>query len=85
MCDKEVCERWCVTKRWRTGGEAEDGRYRSKNKNPTQTCGEIFVFKMHSSRTMVVIRVKMGQIPGRKPTLEKKVGYIPVLKHYITY
>ena len=41
LCDKDVCERWCVTKMcvcvkdgvWRRGGgrtgEAEDGRYRS--------------------------------------------------------
>ena len=50
MCDKDVYGRWCVTKLCekdgvgqRGGGrtgEAEDGRYRSKNKNPTQCCGE---------------------------------------------
>ena len=46
MCDKDVCERWCVTKLGGGGGGGcggggggRDG-YRIKNKNPTQRCGE---------------------------------------------
>ena len=48
VCDKVVCERWCVTKSGVTklcvaGGGAGGGGgagYRIKNKNPTQRCGE---------------------------------------------
>ena len=52
VCDKAVCERWCVTKSGVTklrvagGGEGGGGGagggagYRIKNKNPTQRCGE---------------------------------------------
>ena len=46
VCDKDVCERWCVTKivceRWCVKAEegAEEAGYRIKNNNPTQRCGE---------------------------------------------
>ena len=54
VVDKVVCERWCVTKlyvkdgceRREEAGGGGGGRrrhpgYRIKNKNPTQSCGEI--------------------------------------------
>ena len=42
-----------------------------------------FSCKMHSFRTMVVIRFKMGQIPRINSTLEEKTGYISTLKHEV--
>ena len=42
MCDKVVCERWCVSEQrgGRGGGGGRAGWCRIKNKNPTQRCGE---------------------------------------------
>ena len=44
MGDKDVCERWCVTKMVEAEAaeeeEAEAAGYRFKNKNATQRCGE---------------------------------------------
>jgi len=43
VCDKVVCGQ-CVVKRWAAEeaeeAEEEAARYRTKNKNPIQRCGE---------------------------------------------
>ena len=57
VCDKVVCERWCVTKLCvcQGGGGEGGGRggggagYRIKNKNPTQRCGELWIGQVRSS------------------------------------
>ena len=41
----------------------------------------IFSCKMHSIRTMVVIRFRMWQIPRINSTLEENTGYVSTLKH----
>ena len=52
-----------------------------KRRKPDPEKKHIFSCKMHSFRTMVVIRFKMWQIPRRNSTLEEKTGYISTLKH----
>ena len=55
VCDKVVCERWCVWKvvcdSGRGAGEAEEGGYRIKSKNPTIPYTKIWGKTEHKQRT----------------------------------
>ena len=65
VCDKVVCERWCVTKLcvWQRGGGEGGGQgggagYRIKNKNPTQRCGEKGVCLGHAAALQVSLHMR---------------------------
>jgi hypothetical protein len=65
VCDKVVCESCCVTK-WRRrrgggGGEGGGSGDRIKNKNPTQSCGEllhVLFIPAHHSHVLCGISIR---------------------------